>query len=617
MLILSADVGEGHAAAARALSQQLQSGPEPAEVTIIDGLASMGRILRYVVEDGYRTQLRFIPWSYSIVYWMLEHLLPVRWLARTMLCLLGSRPLRRHIDAHEPDVIVSTYPAVTVVLGRLRRRGEIACPTMATITDLTGLFFWAQPGIDMHMVMYGESVDAVQEIAGPDSVRLVSPLISEEFLVARERDQARRALDLPEQGRVVIVSGGGWGVGDIEGAVRTLSQIPDATLVCLAGRNEQAQRRLQETFAEQPRVRVLGFTTQMPDLLAAADALVHSTGGVTCLEAKARGCPVVSYGLPVGHARVNTTAMAELGLVRLAHDRHELIDHVQASFAEREAGPADAPALRAAEVVLSSPARVRTAPAWRPRALRAVAQLMVVLASSAWALSTDTLTAFAARLIGAQPTSHVATHQSGVVLILRAPAGHVAALATGLSRVGMHASFAFDRPPSPKTLAALRAAGDDGLPELGRGGLLRWPRTRAALHSEARAMNLPHRFYFLAPRHMTTGQLLLARTIGSAHALTGVARLDSRAPVPQRPLRAGDVVVVTLDGDAAPGSSLGALRSRLSSQGLSAESLSTLISPAMSASSTGERARTTAPVASTSSDATSVAVRSGPPAKRS
>ncbi len=87
-------------------------------------------------------------------------------MARRLLCLLGSRPLARRIVEHEPDVVVSTYPAVTVVLARLRRTQVVRCPTVATITDLTGLFFWAQPGIDTHLVMYGESLDSVERIAG-------------------------------------------------------------------------------------------------------------------------------------------------------------------------------------------------------------------------------------------------------------------------------------------------------------------------------------------------------------------------------------------------------------------------------------------------------------------
>ena len=80
---------------------------------------------------------------------------------------------------------------------------------------------------------------------------------------------------------------------------------------------------------------VYGFTDRMPELLAAADVLVHSTGGVTCLEARAAGTPVVSYGLPVGHARLNTRAMAALDLLRLANDTDELREHVQRELRRR------------------------------------------------------------------------------------------------------------------------------------------------------------------------------------------------------------------------------------------------------------------------------------------
>ena len=138
-------------------------------------------------------------------------------------------------------MVVSTYPAVTVVLARLRRTGAVRCPTVATITDLTGLFFWAQPGIDTHLVMYGESISAVERIAGPGSARLVRPLISAEFLSPRcPRAGPPRARACPSSGRMVVVSGGGWGVGDIAGAVREFTRVPEvSSIVCLAGRNEQ------------------------------------------------------------------------------------------------------------------------------------------------------------------------------------------------------------------------------------------------------------------------------------------------------------------------------------------------------------------------------------------
>ncbi len=329
VLILSADVGEGHAAAARALRQQLERCGEPVEVTLIDGLAAMGSMLRSVVEDGYRTQLRVAPKSYSAYYWLLKHAAPVRAVTKFALTRLGAPSLARAIAQHEPDVVVSTYPAITVVLGYMRRRRMLNVPAVATITDMTGLFFWAQRGIDTHLVMYEASVADVERIAGRGSAQVVRPLIAAEFLEPHDAASARHALALPRDGHVVVVSGGGWGVGDLAGAVGELERIPDTTVVCVAGRNEEVRRELSERFAASRNVRVLGFTERMPELLAAADVLVHSTGGVTCLEAMVRGCPVVSYGLPVGHAKLNTRLMAEHELLTLAGSPAELVEHVE------------------------------------------------------------------------------------------------------------------------------------------------------------------------------------------------------------------------------------------------------------------------------------------------
>jgi processive 1,2-diacylglycerol beta-glucosyltransferase len=677
VLILSADVGEGHAAAARALAGQIESSPEQAEVTVIDGLAAMGRVLRPVVEDGYRVQLRLVPWTYTIVYWLLENIAPIRWLARRLLYLFGSRPLARHIAEHQPDVIVSTYPAVTVVLARLRRTKIVHCPTVATITDLTGLFFWAQPGIDMHLVMYGESLSSVERIAGEGSVRLVRPLISADFLGPRCPLQARRALGLPEEGRMVVVSGGGWGVGDIEGAVREISGLAEvSSIVCLAGRNEDLAEELKGAFAEEPVVRVLGFTDKMPQLLAAADVLVHSTGGVTCLEAKAAGTPVVSYGLPVGHARLNTRAMATLDLLRLANNTDELREHVQASFAEvaaTDANPdganltdhaaegsledllvsdgrspraegrtavglttvvshAEPPAQvadrqptvhedpAAVDLVLDAPRRVRSIPLWRLRLVAFATPFLLLLSVGAWTMSTDEVTALAGVLLHVHPLTHVSTDQHDVGVIVRAPAGDVTLVAAELAGRGIHASFADDGGvPSRATIVKLHSLGDQLIPEVGPGtALLRWVRTRAKLRSQAHALGLHHHFYFLQPGGgLTVGQLVLAHTAG-ATPVKGSLRLNATGALPQGRRRAGEVLVVTVDGSASSLLGVERIVSWLRADGLGAEPLGWLTgSPSIRATRSGERASNAAPLRSSTSEQASATPPSGVSPKRS
>jgi UDP-N-acetylglucosamine:LPS N-acetylglucosamine transferase len=67
-----------------------------------------------------------------------------------------------------------------------------------------------------------------------------------------------------------------------------------------------------------------GFTERMPEWFAAADLLVHSTAGLTVLEAIMSGCGVVSYGWGLGHVRVNNEAFLRFGLAEVADSRAEL-----------------------------------------------------------------------------------------------------------------------------------------------------------------------------------------------------------------------------------------------------------------------------------------------------
>jgi UDP-N-acetylglucosamine:LPS N-acetylglucosamine transferase len=71
----------------------------------------------------------------------------------------------------------------------------------------------------------------------------------------------------------------------------------------------------------------------MADWLAAADVLVHSTGGLTVLEALLRGCPVVSYGWGRGHIRKHEEAFRRFGLADVADSKWELRPAIERAIA--------------------------------------------------------------------------------------------------------------------------------------------------------------------------------------------------------------------------------------------------------------------------------------------
>jgi processive 1,2-diacylglycerol beta-glucosyltransferase len=325
ILILTADIGAGHDLPAKLLAEGIASSAPGAEVTIVDGIQAMGPIVQQVGRRSTEFVLERLPWLYDLEYWLIARFRPTKWFGSGVLYLLGRRGLERAIEAADPDVIVSTYPGTSEAIGRLRRAGRLQRPCVSAITDLAALGYWAHPGIDRHLIIHEESRAEVRAVAGRDTeIVHVRGLSRPEFEAPPGRDAARTALGLPAEDPVVVVSGGGWGVGDLERAARTVLAIRDSTAVCLCGSNAGLQARLGSVFGLEQRVRVEGFTDRMAEWLSAADVLVHSTAGLTVLEAQMCGTWAISYGWGVGHIRVNNHAYRRWGLADVAGGPAEL-----------------------------------------------------------------------------------------------------------------------------------------------------------------------------------------------------------------------------------------------------------------------------------------------------
>ena len=342
VLILTASVGEGHDLPARTLAAQLRSERPDVELVTADGLAPMGRLVTWISADAGRLVFFRFQWLWDVGFWFFAVCRPTRAFTQALLAKRGGTGLMRLIDRVDPDVIVSTYPNTTEVLGRLRRSRRIPVPVCSAITDLSALHYWASPGIDVHLVAYPQSVDEVRRIAGQAArVFAVQGLTAPEFLTPRAQIDARRELSLPA-GKVVLVSGGGWGVGDLESAVQAaLAQSAVTCVVCLCGRNVGLEARLRHRFSSSARVRVVGFTDQMSEWMAAADVLVHSTGGLTVLEAVMCGLPAISYGWGRGHIRLNNSAFTRFALAEVVLNPEGLSAAMQRALA-RERVPVEA-----------------------------------------------------------------------------------------------------------------------------------------------------------------------------------------------------------------------------------------------------------------------------------
>jgi UDP-glucose 4-epimerase len=544
VLIISADIGEGHDLPARAVAREFHDEDPDTLVSIVNGLPAMGWFLTRVLRENSAFMFRWVPWWFDFQYRLFMYFAPTRWLSRTLLRLLGSRGLMRLIRAHDPDLILSTYPGVTAVLGELRLRGRLRVPSFSSITDLAGLHFWAHPGIDLHFITHPESSEEVEAIAGPGSVRWAKPPTSSSFLAPRSCADARRALGLPAEPKVIAVSGGGWGVGDLLGATRAaLAADPDAIVLCLCGRNDKLRARVAKQFGNEPRLRLMGFTDRMGDVLAASDALIHSSAGLTVLEAIIRGCPVISYGFGYGHVRASNHALERFGLAQVVRTEHDLGPALERALAHHpEPDPSFARRPSTASLIVSNERRARPLPAWRRRVVRAGLTGAATLTVAAWTLTTGASYSLVSHLVHIRPVTAVSTTRPEVGVLIEAPAAQIPALAVELARRGIHASFALKRPPTAAD-QIIFADGHQAIPCLSGGGLVRWLETGDQLRHLVSLLGVrPHDFVY-ASSGPSLGQWWLASSAGG-RLVAGAVLLDDRDD--RAPLRAGQVLEVRI-----------------------------------------------------------------------
>jgi len=341
VLIVSASMGAGHDGAARELRRRLQDRGH--RVTLVDYLDAVPLRIGPALRSAYKWQLRLVPSTYEASYqtWV-DNPSRAQPLATALAAVTGPA-VRRWVAASRPDVIVSTYPLGSLVLGRERQRGTLATPVATFVTDFAVHPLWTHPGVDLHLAVHPQAAAEARRLSGRDATA-PGPLVPERFLSvdadpargvgdsapgsARAQDPAQRAaraqararFGISADQRVVLLVAGSWGVGQIAETFADVVATGRYTPLAVCGRNESLCRKLSSL----PGGQAIGWTEAMPDLLIAADVLVQNAGGLTCMEAFATGLPVVSYRPIAGHGLANAAEMERAGVALYAHDAAEL-----------------------------------------------------------------------------------------------------------------------------------------------------------------------------------------------------------------------------------------------------------------------------------------------------
>jgi processive 1,2-diacylglycerol beta-glucosyltransferase len=226
---------------------------------------------------------------------------------RSLLSLVRSEPW---------DLIVNTHFLPGELVGCLRRRGEITTPQVMVTTDFETHRLWITEPCERYFTATEEGALYLQRMGIPAERTSISGIpVDPVFAEPKDRGGCQARHGLSGDRPVILQMAGGNGVGPIEEVYQALLRVAvPLNLVVVAGRNAAAKERLA-ALSPPPchRVKLLGFTRQVDELMRAADLVVTKPGGLTVAEALAVGLPLVIVDPVPGQEERNSDYLLESG----------------------------------------------------------------------------------------------------------------------------------------------------------------------------------------------------------------------------------------------------------------------------------------------------------------
>jgi len=295
IVILTLGVGAGHVQASSGIEAALREDEEDLEVCLVDALELAPGWFHWVYVRSYWWMLRYAPALWRRLFERRDRQRH-RATAPPWVFRRGCARVLEQLKALAPELVIATEIGAVEIAALGRREGWFEAPILAVGTDFHAEPPWVQPEVDYYCA---GSEEARTQLVGwgapPNRVLVTGIPIDPAFALRFDPTEVLRSLGLDGGKPVALVMGGGMGPAPLDKIVRSLEDcgLP-LEVIALAGRDEGMRRRLEKLRGGVALgLHPLGWTSQVREMMAAADLLITKPGGLTVAEAMAAGVPLL------------------------------------------------------------------------------------------------------------------------------------------------------------------------------------------------------------------------------------------------------------------------------------------------------------------------------------
>ncbi|MFD1774891.1 MGDG synthase family glycosyltransferase [Paenibacillus rhizophilus] len=327
VLIVSSAFGDGHAKVAQAIEQSFKSRGVD-RVHTVDLFAEVHPWLNGVSRAFYLKSFVYAPNLYGLIYNATSGMKPDYPFGR-LLHSMGKRKAKEVLEEIRPDVIIHTFPYLAA--SQLGRESAIQLPVFTVLTDYVLHGRWIHPHTTKYFIPL-ESIKEAMLSSGVDEQAItVSGIpIREAFMRSPDRAEVLRKHRLKDNQRYILLAGGAYGVmARIRNILKSVLVHTDFDFIVLCGNNDRLRESLEDTYRDNSRVHILGYTDDVHELMSISFCLLTKAGGVTLTEAFAMLLPVIVYRPLPGQEAGNAESLSMQKAIYTACNERELLDRLR------------------------------------------------------------------------------------------------------------------------------------------------------------------------------------------------------------------------------------------------------------------------------------------------
>lgn len=344
ILIFYGSYGGGHLSAAKSIKAYIENNYSDYKVNMIDCIEYINKYVNKVSTNAYKELAKKAPWAWKLVYKDSKNgaLAKISTVSNKTMAhkLLGL------ISELNPDIIISTHPFSSQMCGYLKKKKKINIPVATVLTDYKIHEQWLEFSEYLeYFFVSNEQMkqDMIKKKIDEEKIFITGIPVSEKFLLNYDRKKICEEFELnPENEVVLFFAGGEFGLGRkttilmLKALIRLFSKLQ---VVAISGRNKKMNNKfkeLVETTESNNRIKILEFTSKIPELMSISKFVITKPGGLTITESLVSNLPILIINPIPGQEEENAEFLEQNGAGIWIKENSNIARHLKTLYRQPE-----------------------------------------------------------------------------------------------------------------------------------------------------------------------------------------------------------------------------------------------------------------------------------------